>query len=208
MEDVLDSYHRPSSPEPPLVCRDESSKQQVMETRQPIAAKPGQVERYDHEYERNGVSNLLMLFAPFEGWRHVQVTDRRTKIDLAHCIKELLTMHDPQAERVTRVMDNLHTHHPSSLDDAFEPAEAKALLDRCDFHYTPTHGSWLNMAAIECSALQRQCLARRIPDQETLREEIAAWEERRNAQEVKVHWRFTTADARIRRKRLYPSIKN
>ena len=208
MEDVLDIYHRPSAPEHPLVCIDESSKQQVMETRQPLEAKPGQVERYDHAYERNGVSNLFMLFAPFEGWRHVQVTDRRTKIDFAHCIKELLTMPYPHAERVTLVMDNLNTHHPSSLYDAFEPAEAKSLLDRCDFHYTPKHGSWLNMAEIEFSALQRQCLDRRIPDQETLREEIAAWEERRNAQEVKVHWRFTTADARIRLKRLYPSIQN
>jgi hypothetical protein len=208
MEDVLDIYHRPYSPEHPLVCIDESSKQQVMETRQPIEAKPGQVERYDHEYERNGVSNLFMSFAPFEGWRHVQVTDRRTKVDFAHCIKDLLTVHYPHAEMVTLVMDNLNTHHPSSLYDAFEPAEAKSLLDRCDFHYTPKHGSWLNMAEIEFSALQRQCLDRRIPDQETLREEIAAWEERRNAHEVQVNWRFTTADARIRLKRLYPSIKN
>ena len=208
MEDVLDISHHPYSPEHPLVCIDESSKQQVMETRQPIEATPGQVERYDHEYERNGVSNLFMSFAPFEGWRHVQVTDRRTKVDFAHCIKDLLTMHYPYAEMVTLVMDNLNTHHPSSLYDACEPAEAKALLDRCDFHYTPQHGSWLNMAEIEFSALQRQCLDRRIPDQETLREEIVAWEERRNAQEVQVNWRFTTADARIRLKRLYPSIKN
>jgi DDE superfamily endonuclease len=208
MEDVLDIYHRPYSPEHPLVCIDESSKQQVIETRQPIEAKPGQVERYDYEYERNGVSNLFMLFAPFEGWRHVQVTDRRTKVDFAHCIKDLLTIHYPHAEMVTLVMDNLNTHHPSALYDAFEPAEAKALLDRCDFHYTPKHGSWLNMAEIEFSALQRQCLDRSIPDQATLREEIAAWEERRNAHEVTVNWRFTTADARIRLKRLYPSIKN
>ena len=179
-----------------------------METRQSIEAKPGQVERYDYEYERNGVSNLFMLFAPFEGWRHVQVTDSRTKVDFAHCIKDLLTIHYPHAEMVTLVMDNLNTHHPSSLYDAFEPAEAKSFLDRCDFHYTPKHGSWLNMAEIEFSALQRQCLDRRIPDQATLREEIAAWEERRNAHEVTVNWRFTTADARIRLKRLYPSIKN
>ena len=175
MEDVLDIYHRPYAPEHPLVCIDESSKQQVMETHQPIEAKPGQVERYDHAYERNGVSNLFMAFAPFEGWRHVQVTDRRTKVDFAHCIKALLTVHYPHAEMVTLVMDNLNTHHPSALYDAFEPAEAKSLLDRCDFHYTPKHGSWLNMAEIEFSALQRPCLDRRIPDQETLREEIAAW---------------------------------
>lgn len=208
MEDVLDIYHQPSSPEHPLVCIDESSKQHVMETRQPIAAELGQVERYDYEYERNGVSTLFMLFAPFAGWRHVKVTDRRTKVDFAHCIKDLLTIHYPQAARVTIVMDNLNTHHPASLYEAFAPAEAKALLDRCDFHYTPKHGSWLNMAEIEFSALQRQCLDRRIPDQETLREEIAAWEEHRNAHAVKVNWRFTTADARIRLRRLYPSIKN
>lgn len=208
MEDVLDIYHRPSVPENPLVCMDESSKQPVMETRKPIEAEPGQIERYDYEYERNGVSNLFLLFAPFEGWRHVKVTEQRTKVDFAYCIKDLLTLHYPDAERVTIVMDNLNTHHPSSLYEAFEPAEAKSLLNRCDFHYTPKHGSWLNMAEIEFSALQRQCLGRRMPNQETLREEIAAWEEHRNEQEVKVHWRFTTADARIRLKRLYPSIKN
>ena len=186
---------------------DESSKQQVIETRQPIESKSGQVERYDYEYERNGVSNLFMLFAPFEGWRHVKVTDRRTKVDFAHCIKDVLTLYYPDTEKVTIVRDNLNTHYPSSLYEAFEPAAARSLLERCDFHYTPKHGSWLNMAEIEFSALQRQCLDRRIPDQETLRDEIAAWEERRNAKAVRVNWRFTTADARIRLKRLYPSIK-
>jgi DDE superfamily endonuclease len=179
-----------------------------METRQPIAADPGQVERYNYAYERNGGSPLCMLYAPFAGWRPVKVTDRRTQINFAQCIKDLLTIHDPQAERVTIVMDNRNTPPPASLYAAFAPAEAKALLDRCDLHYTPKHGSWLNMADIECSALQRQCLDRRLPDQETLHEEIAAWEERRNAHEVKVNWRFTTADARIRLRRLYPSIKN
>jgi hypothetical protein len=208
MEDILDVYHRPYAPDNPLVCIDESSKQHIRETRQPIEAEPGQVKRYDYEYERNGVSNLFMLFAPFEGWRHVNVTDRRTKVDFAYCIKDLLTVHYPEAERVTIVMDNLNTHHPSSLYEAFDPAEAKALFNRCDFHYTPKHGSWLNMAEIEFSALQRQCVDHRIPDQEALRAEIAAWEECRNQQEVKVNWRFTTADARIRLKRLYPSIKN
>ena len=208
MEDILDVYHRPYSPDKVLVCMDESSKQQVRETRKPIEAEPGQIERYDYEYERHGVSNLFMLFAPFEGWRHVKVTDRRTKVDFAYCIKDLLTIYYPDAQKVTIVMDNLNTHDPSSLYEAFEPAQAKSLLDRCEFHYTPKHGSWLNMAEIEFSALQRQCLDRRIPDQETLREEIAAWEERRNEQGMKVNWRFTTADARIRLKRLYPSIKN
>lgn len=207
MEDILELYHRPSTPDNPLVCMDESSKQQVIETRQPIEAESGQVERYDYEYERNGVSNLFMLFAPFEGWRHIKVTDRRTKVDFAHCIKDMLTLYYPDADKVTIVMDNLNTHHLSSLYEAFEPAEARSLLERCDFHYTPKHGSWLNMAEIEFSALQRQCLDQRIPDQETLRDEIAAWEERRNAKAVSVNWRFTTADARIRLKRLYPSIK-
>jgi DDE superfamily endonuclease len=208
MEEILDVYHRPSSPAKPLVCLDESSKQHVMETRQPMTAAPGQMHRYDYDYARNGVSNLCMLFAPFEGWRHVTVTDRCTTVDFACCIKDLLPLHSPAAERVTIVMDHLNTPQPSALYAAFAPAEATSLVDRCDFHSTPKHGRWLNMAEIACSALQRQCLDRRIPDQETLREEIAAWEERRNEQEVAVNWRFTTADARIRLKRLYPSIKN
>jgi hypothetical protein len=208
MEDVLDVYHRPYSSENPLVCLDESSKQQVIEIRQPLETKPGQAKRYDYEYERNGVSNLFMLFAPLEGWRHVKVTDQRTKVDWAHCIKDLLTVDFPDAEQVTIVMDNLNTHRPASLYEAFAPEEAKALLDRCDFHYTPKHGSWLNMAEIEFSALQRQCLDRRIADQETLRAEIKAWEVHRNEQAIKVNWRFTTTDARIRLKRLYPSINN
>jgi transposase len=208
MEDVLDVYHRPYSSENPLVCLDESSKQQVIEIRQPLETKPGQAKRYDYEYERNGVSNLFMLFAPLEGWRHVKVTDQRTKVDWAHCIKDLLTVDFPDAEQVTIVMDNLNTHRPPSLYEAFAPEEAKALLDRCDFHYTPKHGSWLNMAEIAFSALQRQCLDRRIADQETLRAEIKAWEVHRNEQAIKVNWRFTTTDARIRLKRLYPSINN
>lgn len=208
MEEVLDVYHRPHSPTHPLVCLDESSKQQVAELRQPLPAEPGQPARYDYEYERHGVSTLFMLFAPLEGWRHVKVTDRRTKVDWAYCIQDLLTVHFPEAETMTIVQDNLNTHHPSSLYEAFAPQEAKALLDRCEFHYTPKHGSWLNMAEIEFSALQRQCLDRRIPDRETLQAEVTAWEQRRNDQAVKVHWRFTTADARIRLKRLYPSVKS
>jgi hypothetical protein len=206
MEDVLDVYHRPYCCEYPLVCLDESSKQHVLETRQPIKAEPGQSMRYDYEYERNGVSNLFMICAPLEGWRHVDVTDRRTKVDWAHCIRDILTVHFPDAQKVTLVQDNLNTHHPSSLYEAFSPQEAKALLDRCEFHYTPKHGSWLNMAEIEFSALRRQCLDRRIADQQTLRTEIAAWEAQRNESGIKVNWRFTTADARIRLKRLYPSI--
>ena len=149
-----------------------------------------------------------MSCAPFAGGRHGQGTDRRTKVAFAHCLQDWFTGHSPHAAMVTLGMDNLHTPHPSSLDDALEPAEANSLVDRCDFHSTPQHGRGLTMADIACSALQRQCLDRRIPDQETLREDIAAGEERRNAHEVQVNWRFTTADARIRLKRLYPSIKN
>ena len=208
MEDVLDVYQRSYSYQQPLICLDESSKQQVIETRQESDSKPGQPVRYDYEYERNGVSNLFMISAPLEGWRHVKVTDRRTKVDWAHCIRDILTVHFPHAAKVTIVQDNLNTHHPSALYEAFVPQEAKSLLDRCEFHYTPKHGSWLNMAEIEFSALQRQCLDRRIPDQETLKAEIAQWEASRNRAEVSVNWRFTTVDARIRLKRLYPSIKN
>lgn len=147
-----------------------------------------------------------MICAPLEGWRHVDVRDRRTKVDGAHCIRDILTVHFPDARKVTLVQDHLNTHHPSSLYEAFSPQAAKALLDRCEFHYTPKHGSWLNMAEIEFSALRRQCLDRRIADQQTLRTEIAAWEAQRNESGIKVNWRFTTADARIRLKRLYPSI--
>ena len=208
MAEVLAISHRPSAPAPPLVCREASSKPPGRETRPPLEATPGPVARSDHAYARNGGSKLLMACAPFAGWRHGQVTDRRTKVAFAHCLQDWFTGHSPHAEMVTLVMDNLKTPHPSSLDDACEPAEANSLVDRCDLHSTPHHGRGLTMAAIACSALQRQCLERRMPDQETLREDIAAWEERRNAHEVQVNGRFTTADARIRLKRLYPSIKN
>ncbi len=149
-----------------------------------------------------------MIFAPIDGWRHVKVTDRRTKGDWAHCIEDILTVHFPKAAKVTIVQDNLNTHHPASLYEVFAPEKAKALLQRCEFHYTPKHGSWLNMAEIEFSALQRQCLDQRIPDQETLKAHLAEWEAYRNQVNTTVHWRFTTADARIRLRRLYPSIKS
>jgi len=208
MEDILDVYQRSYTSHQPLVCLDESSKQHMVETRQEIKAKPGQPMRYDYEYERNGVSNLFMIFAPIDGWRHVKVTDRRTKGDWAHCIEDILTVHFPKAAKVTIVQDNLNTHHPASLYEVFAPEKAKALLQRCEFHYTPKHGSWLNMAEIEFSALQRQCLDQRIPDQETLKAHLAEWEAYRNQVNTTVHWRFTTADARIRLRRLYPSIKS
>jgi len=206
MEDVLEVYQRPYSEEYPQVCFDETSKQQVKETRLPLPVEAGHPARYDYEYERNGVSNLFMMFAPLEGWRHVKVTDHRTCIDWAYCIKELVDIHFPNAEKIGLVLDNLNTHLPASLYKAFLPEEARRILDRLEFHYTPKHGSWLNMAEIELSILQRQCLNRRIPDQDSLKREVEAWEATRNANEAKVDWRFTTQDARIKLKKLYPSI--
>jgi DDE superfamily endonuclease len=208
MEDVLDVYQRPYSSPPPRSCRAASSQQPGSAPRQPLPAEPGRPERDDYEYERKGVSNLLMLFAPLDGWRPVRGTDRRTKVDGAHGIQDVLPVHVPEAVHVTLVMDQLKTHHPASWSEAFPPEEAQALLDGCAFHYPPTHGRWLKMAASEFSALQRPCVDRRLPEHATLRADVAAWEEQRTAQRIKVHWRFTTADARIRLERLYPSIKN
>ncbi len=207
MEDVLDVYTRPLDPKHPQVCFDESSKQQVKEVRTPVAVAPGEPARYDTEYERNGVSNLFMFFCPLLNWRHVKVTDHRTAADWAQCMRELVDVHFPEAERITVVLDNLNTHTPAALYAAFAPAEAKRIWDKLEFHYTPKHGSWLNMAEIELSVLSRQCLERRIPDQATLIREVAAWEAERNARHATVHWRFTTADARIKLKHLYPSIE-
>jgi hypothetical protein len=207
MEDVLDGYCRPHDPKHPQVCFDESSKQQVKEVRTPLPVRPGEPARYDTEYERNGVSNLFMFFAPLENWRHVKVTDQRTALDWAHCMRELVDVHFPDAERITVVEDNLNTHSPASLYATFEPEEAKRIWDKLEFHHTPKHGSWLNMAEIELSILSRQCLDRRIADQETLRAEVAAWELERNSSSATVNWRFTTADARIKLKHLYPSIE-
>ena len=208
MEDVLDVYTRPYDPLHPWVCFDESNKQLVAEKIEPLPAEPGQPERYDYQYERNGVSNLFMFFEPLAAWRHVEVTDRRTAIDYAQQMKYLVDKRYPDAIKITVIQDQLNTHDPASLYKAFDPAEAKRILDKLEFHYTPKHGSWLNMAEIELSVLARQCLARRIPDQETLTQEVAAWEQRRNQGNHSVDWRFTTADARIKLKRLYPSIKD
>jgi transposase len=206
MEDVLSVYQRPVSESEPLVCMDETSKQHVKQTRLPLPCRAGDVEKYDYEYERNGVSNLFMVSAPLIGWRHVKVTDRHTCHDWALLMREIVDVHFPNAKRVVVVMDNLNTHKPSSLYKAFPASEAKRILDRLEFHYTPKHGSWLNMAEIEFGILQRQCLNRRIPGQETLRDQVAAWQQRRNTEAVEVNWRFTTQDARIKLKRLYPSI--
>lgn len=181
MENILNIYKRPYDETHPLVCMDESSKQHIKETREPIPAKPGSVEKFDTEYERNGVSNMFMFFDPLEGRRHVVVTDQRTAVDWAHQIRYLVDDMFPHAKRISLVMDNLNTHTGASLYKAFAPAEARRILDKLKIHYTPKHGSWLNMAEIELSILSRQCLDRRIPDQDTLKKEVAAWQEKRNA---------------------------
>ena len=206
MEDILDVYKRPLDPGRPLVCLDESSKQHVKEVVNPMPVEPGKPERYDTEYERNGVSNLFMMFEPLTGWRHVEVTDRRTAIDWAHQIKFLVDVRHRDVEKIVLVEDNLNTHSPASLYKAFSPEEARRIIDKLEFHYTPTHGSWLDMAEIELSVLSRQCLNRRIPDQDTLRKEIKAWETKRNESKTTMDWRFTTEDARIKLKRLYPKV--
>lgn len=207
MEDVLEVYTRPYDPRRPQVCIDETSTQLVAETRVPIPAAPGQPERIDYEYERQGTANLFMVFEPLAGQRRVKVTERRTAIDFAHVIQELVDEQYPQSETLVLVMDNLNTHKPASLYEAFAPAEARRLMERLEIHYTPKHGSWLNMAETELSVLATQCLERRIPDPTTLRQEVAAWEQRRNQAKCTVDWRFTTQDARIKLKRLYPSIQ-
>lgn len=207
MEDILEVYKRSYDETHPLICMDESSKQRIKEVRQSIPAKPGSVEKYDTEYERNGVSHLFMFFEPLAGQRHVAVTDQRTAVDWAHQIQYLVDVLYPRAERITLVMDNLNTHTGASLYKAFPPEQAKRILDKLDIHYTPKHGSWLNMAEIELSILSRQCLDRRLPDPETLIREIAVWQETRNAGARPMDWRFTTEDARIKLKKLYPTLQ-
>jgi hypothetical protein len=207
MEDVLDLYMAPADPAYPLVCFDETSKQLIGDSRSPLPAGPGQPERFDYEYVRHGVQNLFMFFAPLHNWRHVKVTERRTKEDWAACMRDLVDVHFPAAKRIRVVEDNLNTHTPAALYEALPPAEAKRILDRLEFHYTPKHGSWLNMAEIELSVLNGQCLDRRIADKATLEQEVAAWEKTRNQRRATVNWRFTSADARIKLKRLYPSLE-
>jgi len=206
MEDVLDVYHRSYDPERPMVCMDETSKQLIGEVREPLPAQPGHIAKYDSEYKRLGTANIFMAVEPLAGKRTVRVTDRRTKIDWAHFIRHLLDEVYANAKQVVLVMDNLNTHGIGSLYEAFDPGTARALAARLEIHYTPKHGSWLNMAETELSILCRQCLGRRIHCQETMTREIAAWEQERNAYESTIDWQFTTADARIKLKRLYPSI--
>jgi len=204
MEEVLDVYMMPEDPDVPLVCMDEASKQLVGETRAPLPVRPGDNAHEDYEYVRNGVANLFMFFAPLQGWRHVEVTERRTKVDCAYALRDLVDVYFPTARTIRVVFDNLNTHAAGSLYEAFPPEEARRILDRLELHHTPKHGSWLNMAEIELSVLARQCLDRRIPDRELLRREIAAWEAPRNSDHATMEWRFTTADARIKLKHLYP----
>ena len=206
MENVLDLYHRPEAAAYPLVCVDETSKQHIQEVRQPLGTVKGSPSRYDAEYQRNGVSNLFMIFAPLQGFRHVEVTDQRTSVDFAHICRDLVDVHFRDTAKIMLVCDNLNTHKPASLYKAFPPDEARRIAEKIEFHYTPKHGSWLNMAEIELSVLSRQCLSRRIADQATLQHEIQAWQTRRNEQSATVKWQFTTDDARIKLKKLYPSL--
>jgi transposase len=207
MEDVLTIYKRPYDPDFPVVCMDETNKQQLLDKRAPIKMKPGSPQKFDTEYERNGTSNIFMAFEPLAGKRFVQVTARRTKKDWARYIQKLVDDVYPNAKKLVLVMDNLNTHKGASLYEVFEPAEARRILDKLEIHYTPKHGSWLNMAELELSHLSRQCLNRRIPDQKTLKEEVTAWCIERNERKVKVDWQFTTDDARIKLKKLYPILE-
>ena len=207
MEDVLEVYHRPYDPRRPQVCVDEATEQLVGEVVQPLPPAPGQPERFDYEYVRNGTANLFMIFEPLAGWRHVEVTERRTAVDFAGVLRWLVEDVYAAADRVVLVTDNLNTHTPACLYEAFEPERARRIAARLEWHYTPKHGSWLDMAEIELSALVRQCVGRRIDSREELRHEVRAWEERRNQQGVRVQWRFTTTDARIKLRRLYPSVQ-
>lgn len=207
MEDVIEVYHQPYDPETPRVCVDEGGKQLVGDIREPLPVRPGSPAKQDYEYERHGTANLFLAFEPLAGRRVVEVTERRTAVDFARFLKRLLDEVYPEARKVVLVTDNLNTHAAGSLYEAFGPAEALRLAERIEWHYTPRHGSWLNMAEIELSVLARQCLDRRIPDRDTLGREVAAWEARRNAAGVKADWQFTTAGARVKLKKLYPTVQ-
>ncbi len=206
MEDTLEVYHRPYNEKFPMVCLDETNRQLIAETRRAIPAKPGQNKRIDYEYRRNGVVNLFMMFEPLKARRHVKVMDRRTRKDFAACIRELVDVHYADAEKIVLVLDNLNTHSEGSLYEAFEPAEARRLAEKLEIHYTPKHGSWLNMAEIEIGVLSRQCLSKYIESKERMIAEVAAWERQRNEANATVDWQFRTADARIKLKKLYPVI--
>ena len=204
MEDILALYHEPYDPDRPVICFDEHPKELIAEVHDPQPAEPGSVEKYDYHYDRQGTKNLFLASEPLDGWRTVTVTDRRTTDDWVTFIKTLVDEHYPEADCVRLVLDNLSTHNPAAFYEYLEPAEARRLLSTVEFHFTPVHGSWLNMAEIEFNALCGQCLDRRIPDEETLRAEVQAWVERRNTADADVDWQFTTDDARVKLHRLYP----
>ena len=208
MEHILDVYQRPYNAKEPVVCFDETSKQLIAETRTPLPMQPGEPQRYDTEYERRGTANLFLYFEPLGNWRHVSVTERRTKVDFAHCMKDLVDKYYPEADLIHVVLDNLNTHKLASLYEAFPAPEAHRIAQRLQFHHTPKHGSWLNMAEIELSVLSRQALAERMDNQDALIQAVQAWEEARNAAHATVDWQFTTQDARIKLKRLYPSFND
>ena len=205
MEDVIQTYLLPYDPLYPVVCFDEACKQRFGEVRSPRPTRPGRAARADYEYERKGVCHQLLMCEPLRGWRHVKVTERRTRRDYAECVRELLDVYYPRAEKVRLVQDNLNTHDGASLYEAFRPEEARRLLDKIEFHYTPKHGSWLNMAETEISIMNGQCLDRRLDSQERIAREVAAWERDRNARQARIHWTFTLAAARLKLRKLYPS---
>ena len=206
MEQVLDVYKRPYNEHFPVVCMDESPKQLIKETRTPVPMKPGQEARSDFEYERCGVANIFLASEPLKGKRYVDVTERKTKVDWAEFIKKIADEWYPDAEKITLVMDNLATHKASALYETYSPKEAKRIWDRFEFAYTPKHGSWLNMAEIELNVLMGQCLSRRIDNIDTMKEEASAWQHHRNNKKATINWQFTNNDARIKLKRLYPTI--
>jgi hypothetical protein len=207
MEDVLDVYARPYDEGRPVVGVDEGGKQLIGDVREPLPARPGSAAKQDYEYEREGMANLFMAVEPLGGRRHVEVTERKTAVDFARFLRRVSDEWYPDAQKIVLVCDNLNTHTPACLYEAFQPAEARRLAERFEWHHTPKHGSWLNVAECELSVLARQCLDRRIPDLDTLRREVAAWERDRNAAVVRIDWQFTTADARIKLKRLYPTVQ-
>src|SRR4051812_25608250 len=208
MEDVIQTYLLPYNPAYPVLCFDEACKQLFGQVREPLPTQRGSPAKQDYEYERLGVCNQMMMCEPLRGWRHVKVTDRRTRKDYAECIQELVEIHYPHAEKILLVQDNLNTHSGGSLYEKFEPAKARQLLDKIEFHYTPKHGSWVNMAETEIGILKRQCLDRRLDGVPKLTSEVAAWEKDRNARRVCIHWTFTLAAARQKLKKLYPSIED
>ncbi len=207
MEDVLEVYARPYDPDRPVICVDEGGKQLIGDVRPPLPVRPQRAARHDSEYVRGGVANLFMTFEPLAGKRHVEVTERKTSVDFARMLRTISDEYYPQARRLVLVCDNLSTHTPAALYGAFTPAEARRIAARIEWHYTPKHGSWLDVAEVELSVLARQCLDRRIADLPTLRREVRTWEEARNAAVVKVDWQFTTTDARIKLRSLYPTIQ-